>query len=357
MKKNNWMVAGISVVLLSTILFLGLRWWSNRASPNRAQLLALMPGNARAILYADLSELRQAPFVAQLLSWAPKPQADADYAQFVRDTGFDYERDLDRIAIASYKESQRSTLLAVATGRFDKKKIVNYAQQHGKTVVAAENNKVFVVPMTDSTSTLFFTFLRDDEIIITDDESGSDKFRELTRPDNRRPEWQPRFDRLAGSPVFAVIQQDAATGDALAAQAPGGLRSPQLSALLNQLQWITIAGVPAGATLRVVTECESSSDASARQLADMLNGVIILAQAGLNDPKTRQQLAPELRQAYLDLLNGAEITRIDRNQTKSVRIVFDITPKFLDAAKSAPPQPATTPSVRTQPSRKGAMRH
>jgi hypothetical protein len=357
MKERKWIVAGLSFVLLCAILFSGFRWWSNRTAPNRAQLLALMPGDASAILYADVSDLRQSPFVEQLLSWAPKPQTDADYAQFVRDTGFDYERDLDRLVIATYKKSQRSTLLAVATGRFDKKKIANYAQQHGKILLTAENKKMFVVPMTDSTSTLFFTFLRDDEIAITDDESGPDKFRELSRPDTRRVEWQPRFERLTGSPIFAVLQQNAATGDALAAQAPGGLRSPQLSALLNQLQWITLAGVPAGTSLRVVTECESPSDADARQLADMLNGVVILAEAGLNDPKTRQQLAPELRQAYLDLLSSAEISRIDRDQTQSVRIVFDITPKFLDAAKTAPSLPAAAPAVRTQSPRKSTTRN
>jgi hypothetical protein len=358
MKNNRVIATAVSLLLFCTVVFFGLRWWSHRNSPGRAEVLALMPADADAILYADLTALRQSPFVAQLIAWAPKPQADADYAQFVRDTGFDYERDLDHIAIASYKKSQRTTLFAVATGRFDKKKIAAYAQQHGKAFTTdkhAGSKLIFAVPMSDSPAVVFFTFLRDDEIAITDDDAGPGQLGDRVRPDDRRANWKTRFERLEGSPLFAVLQQNAGAGEALAAQAPGGLRSPQLSALLNRLQWITFAGLPAGESLRVVVEGESSDDATTRQLADMLNGVIILAQAGLNDPKTRQQLAPELRQAYLDLLSSADISRIDRNQTKSVRIVVDLNPKFLNVAKSASPAAPVAP-VRTNRPAKGVTK-
>jgi hypothetical protein len=355
-KKNKTILAVAVVAILGAISFFGYRWWSVRNTPAREELLAGMPGDAEKILYADVSVLRQSPFVARLIAWAPKTQADADYAQFVRDTGFDYERDLDRIAVASYKKSGRSTIFAVASGRFDKKKIAAYAQQHGKIFATEWNTQVFAVPLSDSKSTLCFAFVRSDEIVITDDVSCADKLREATRADSRRADWQPRFERLGGSPVFAVVRQDGATGDALAAQAPGGLRSPRLSALLNQLQWITIAGIPQESTLRVVTECEAASDTTTQQLADVLNGLILFAQVGLNDPKTRQQVAPEARQAYLELLNSAEISRIDRNQTKSVRIVLEVTPKILDAAKTvAPGVPGA--SERVAPQSKGTTKN
>src|SRR5205085_4395645 len=146
-------------------------------------------------------------------------------------------------------------------------------------------------------------------------------------------EWRSRFERLAGSPVFAVIRQD---GAALAAQAPGGLRSPQLSTLLDQLQWITLAGKPENDRLRVVAEGEST-EATARQLVDLLNGVVILAQLGLNDAPTRQQLDPAAREAYLQLLQTADVSKIDRGDSKSVRVVFEITPQLLETARRAAP--------------------
>jgi len=90
----------------------------------------------------------------------------------------------------------------------------------------------------------------------------------------------------------------------------------------------------------------------------VMNGVVILAEGGLNDSKTRQQLDPALRKAYLELLKSADVSKIDRGDTKSVRLVFEITPGFLEAARKAPPVvPDSAPSkplVRKAPSpRKG----
>ena len=86
--------------------------------------------------------------------------------------------------------------------------------------------------------------------------------------------------------------------------------------------------------MRVVAEGECPTDATSRQLSDFLNGALILAQAGLNGPQVRQQLDPQAREAYLELLKGADISRIDRGETKSVRLVFDVTPKILAPRRS-----------------------
>jgi hypothetical protein len=149
--------------------------------------------------------------------------------------------------------------------------------------------------------------------------------------------------------VFAVIRQDAAAGSTLALRAPGGLQSPQLSALLDQLQWITLAGKPQGDRLRVVAEGEYTSENMTRQLTDLLNGVLVLAQAGLNGPQTRQQLDPNAREAYLEVLKGASVSYIDRGETKSVRLIFDVTPKFLETARMSAPAPRLTSLPETSP--------
>ena len=147
-----------------------------------------------------------------------------------------------------------------------------------------------------------------------------------------------------------MFRQDAAIGSSLAAQAPGGLRSPQLSTLLDQLRWITLAGKPENNLLHVVAEGECTADETARQLVDVMNGVVILAEGGLNDVRTRQQIDPAMREAYLELLKSADVSKIDRGDTKSVRLVFEITPTFLDAARKAPPVipviPDSTPNKR-----------
>jgi len=70
-----------------------------------------------------------------------------------------------------------------------------------------------------------------------------------------------------------------------------------------------------------------------------LNGVVMLAQAGLNDSKTRQHLDPAAREAYLELLKSVDVAKMHRGDTKSVRLVLEISPKFLAAAPTAPPAP------------------
>ena len=356
MKKWTWIGLAALVVCLSAAAFFGYRKWGVQNGSTRAETLALMPTDASAVLFVDLSELRQAPFFAQLYAWAPKPQVDADYAQFVKDSGFDYERDLDHVAIAIEKRGQDSALFAILDGKFDRQKISAYALKNGSAVKTGAR-EVFSVPVSGTAKKLSFAFLKNDRIALTND-SDLDTFLSTKKRPEDTAEWRVRFERLGGSPLFAVIRQNAAVGAALAAQAPGGLRSPQLSTLLDQLQWITIAGKPENDRLRVIADGECTAEATARQLVDVINGVAILAEGGLNDPQTRQQLDPAMRQAYLELVKSSDVSKIDRGDTKSVRLVFEITSGFLDAARKSPPiKPDFSPRKphpgKTLPPRKG----
>ncbi len=355
MKKRAWAGLVAVAVLLGAAFVFGYQHWHGKKSSPRGEILALMPAGASAVFFADLAELRSAPFLVHLYTWAPKPQADPEYAQFLADTGFDYERDLDHIVVAFERHGQDSTLSAVADGRFDRQKITAVALQSG-AVAKTGGREFFSVPVSGSTKKIIFTFLRNDRIALTVGDSFNSVLDDKNPSKEDKSEWRLRFERLAGSPVFAVLQQDAAVGAALAAQAPGGFRSPQLSTLLDQLQWITLAGKPENERLRVVAEGECAAEGTARQLADLLNGVLILVEAGLNDAKTRQQLDPAARRAYLELLKSADVSKIDRGDTKSVRVAFEITPALLEATRGvAPAMPSQTP-VKPVPGKPGSSK-
>lgn len=349
MKVRVWTGLSAVLLLLAAIAYYGYARWGGRNGALRDGVLALMPTDASFVFFADPAELRQAPFFSALYSWAPKPEADADYAQFLQATGFNYERDLDRVSIAVLKQGQEASFFAVADGRFDRKKIAAYALQSG-THFNSGGREIFSVPVNGSARRVSLAFLRNDRIALANE---SDLSRILTGNQKAADaaDWRTRFERLGGSPIFAVIRQDSGTGSALAKRAPSGLRSPQLSALLDQLQWITIAGKPDGDRMRVVAEGECNADATAQQLSDLLNGMLVLAQAGLNDSKTRKQLNPAAREAYLELVKGTDVSRIDRGETKTVRLVFDVTPKLLDAARApariTPPAPASNRAPKT----------
>jgi hypothetical protein len=198
---------------------------------------------------------------------------------------------------------------------------------------------------------LSLAFLSDSRIAITDSENLSAVLPGAAS-ESGHAEWNERFERLAGTPIFAVIRQDSTLQRALNAAAPGGYRSPALSTLLNQLQWISIAGKPDGDVLRVVSEGECLSDSTASQLRDFLQGVLLLAQNGLNDAKLRQQMNSEEREAYLEILKSADVQKIDRVEWKSVRVVLFVTPRFLDLARlpsvTVPAEEASTSQDATK---------
>ncbi|HXJ07686.1 MAG TPA: hypothetical protein VNH65_21500 [Candidatus Acidoferrum sp.] len=348
---NKRRLAGtiVAVVVVSMALVFGYQRWTSSSYDPRNDLLAQMPAESSAVLYIDLDGLRQSPFLAEIYKWAPQAKADADYVQFLQSTGFNYETDLHRVSIAFLKRAEATTLFVVAEGQFDRKKISAYASQMG----TRENHKgreIFSVQPGGGTRRITFTFLRNDRIALT---NGANLEASLSRPaaDSDAQAWRERFHRLAGSPVFAVVRQDAGAGEALSRQAPRGLQSSQLSALIDQLQWITIAGKPEADRLRVVLEGESGAEAPTRQLSDVINGLLTLAQAGLSDQKMREQLEPDVREAYLEMLKSADVSQIDRGETKSVRLIFDLTPKFLEAARTAIPVAPAAPQAKPFPNK------
>jgi len=349
-------LAGIilAAILVGAMVFYGYQRWSAPGSRSANDVLRRMPADAGAVLYIDLDALRPSPFLSELYKWAPEPKADPDYTQFLESTGFHYESDLHRVGIALSGHGQDTTLFAVADGRFDRGKIAAYAEQAG-TRESQGGKEIFSVPLSGDTRRITFTFLERDRIALT---NRGQLLSSWSPPpaDADALAWRERFRRLAGSPLFAVVRQNARAGTALSERTPGGFGSPQLSALIDQLQWITVAGKPEGDRLRVALEGEGSADAPTRQLSEVIQGLLGLAEAGLSDQKMRQQLAPEVREAYLEMLKSADAREIDRGETKSVRLIFDLTPKFFEAARTAMPVRPAAPR-RKAPGNKDTIRN
>jgi hypothetical protein len=370
MKKSKLVLVAVALLVAAVLIFAVVRW-RNSHRPGRDEILSTLLGHAPngtiGVVYVDVAELRQSPFAQKLFAWAPKPQADPDYARFIQDTGFDYERDLDRVAYAAAKRGSQSTWFAVADGTFDRKKLTAYLAKVAALQARNGHNIYSFAPSGEAAANsapgdattspapqLFLSFIADGRVAATNDpDLGALLAQKNSSADF--PEWQAHFTRLAGSPIFIVMRQDAAAVNSLAAQTPGGLQSPELAALFAQLNWLTLAAQPQPDALRIVAEGESSSDTVSHQLGDMLNGLLILAQTGLNDPKARAQINPQARTAYLDVLKSAEITRIDRQDAKAVRVVFEVTSDFLNAAtlpRPAAPQANAPPATPAPPADK-----
>ncbi len=347
LSKGEWIALAAGLLFGTIAALYTYQRYSASSSFTRGDLLEIMPADASTVIFADVAGLRNAPFIAQLYAWAPQPEPDEDYAQFLKETNFHYERDLDHLAVALKKTAQDSTFFAVADGRFDRQKISALAVKSG-SVERRSGREFFAMGENSSGKKIYFTFLSDNRIALTDRADLAQILGARKRSEDAM-EWRARFERVAGSPIFAVIRQGAAPGEALSEKAPGGFASPQLSTMLDQLQWITLAGKPENDRLRIVAEGECTSEEIARRLADLLNGVVALAEAGLNDAKTRQQLNPSLRDAYLALLKSADVSKVDRGDTQSVRVALEITPSFLEAARRSSAGSTSVAPVKPAP--------
>jgi hypothetical protein len=312
----------LAVVLVMGSYFAYSRWFASRGD-SRETLLRSLPADASAVIYADIAELRQDGLLNNLATVSAKVAPEADYKQFVSETGFNYEKDLNRVAIAVESHGASRNYFALADGNFDRAKIETYLRKNGPSE-KPNGVEIFHAETSDPTPSISVAFLSDRRIVLFD---GADLNAELksARQSAGHSEWTDRFSRLAGAPLFVLMRQDAAIGALLNKQAPGGLRSPQLGQLLDQLLWVSVAGKPDDKQFRVVLEGECPNEATMRQLSDFLNGLTIMANAGLTDPGLRRQMDPVEREAYQQLLNSVDVMKLDRGTSKAVRVTFVVT--------------------------------
>ena len=118
---------------------------------NAPQAARLLPA-ADAYVYIDLSPLR----TAGLFKNAPA-NIDPDYAQFVRDTGFQFERDLDQAAFAVHlppaaaaadsRTPPETRYSEVFVGRFDGAKLAAYLRRTADSSRPYGNTLIYSIPL------------------------------------------------------------------------------------------------------------------------------------------------------------------------------------------------------------------
>lgn len=304
------------------------------------ELVGLAPADSRVLLYADVAALRSSAFVMQLAAIAPPVNKDHDYAEFVRATGFDYERDLDRFVIAMQGEEKNPVTTAIADGRFDQKKIAAYALRTGK-LEKQNGNEVYVIPVKSTGKIVAIRFLNSSRILLTNrpkpqpaPQAKSESFSTPAAKNNAggdqlAPDMRERIARVSGAPLFAVVKVASAMQKNLGL---GGLRSDQLENLARSVRWLSLAARPESDRVNLVLDGECDTAENAQQLAGTLNGLRIMGGMALADPKTRRQMDPAVLPLLEGLLRGAEVSRDEKSNAHRVRLALVISQKALGAA-------------------------
>jgi hypothetical protein len=129
-------------LIVSLLLVAGalgtLLWLRHRALPEAVRLLP----ESDAVVFVNVKAIRRVANTS--LSGVVH---DPDYEEFIRESGIDFERDLDEVAVAVHPIGNgESRYSEIFNARFDSQKLVDYLRKHAKNVVRYGNENIFEIP-------------------------------------------------------------------------------------------------------------------------------------------------------------------------------------------------------------------
>lgn len=263
---------------------------------------------------------------------APSVTKDADYATFVNATGFNYETDLDQIAVVTDPATQGNTAQVVAQGNFDEQKIAAYAQSKGK-LTAKSGSHQYEFMADNPPRKMTMEFLSANRLRVTSTNPGGSgsaaKGTDATAP----IPMSEHIARVNGSAFFIVFHVDGMKG--MNAANTGPIQSPQVAALLRSIQWVTLTGNPEASDLRISIEGDCDTAANAQQLAAGLNTLKMMAPMFLSQSNANQngqpQISPQVSTAISGLISSLQIS----NDDTRAKLSLLLTQQMIDAASTA----------------------
>lgn len=331
MRKRITITLVVLLVVAAALLF----QFRQRKAASRAgvipELLLLSPADADSIVYVDLEQLRHSHFLTQLLAFAPSPDEDPDYREFVVATGFDYSRDLDRAMIATRATSPQATTMAIADGQFDRAKIAAYSLRSGK-LEKRNGAEVYVVPSGRPAKTISFAFLTPERVLLAN--SSSLDLSTLRPAQNVTPGQEERFLRVAGAAVILLTRVDASEEKF----SVFGFRSRDLRRALRDVRWLSLGARPDGDTLKVAIEAECISADTARELTTAAEALRFLARVILADARMRKRMSPQATALLEVILRNGEFIQTDQR----VQFRFELSAEAL-ATSDTPEAGGTLP--------------
>jgi hypothetical protein len=145
LRRRLPIILGVLLVAAALVLIVQLR---RHAPPEPARLLPTADG----FVYVNLGWMRRVNIVDQL----PPVAHDPDYEQFIQQTGFQFERDLNRAAFAihypslaagnsgPFKELRFSEVLE---GRIETDKLISYLRKMAQTVDKYRSVDIYSIPL------------------------------------------------------------------------------------------------------------------------------------------------------------------------------------------------------------------
>ncbi|MEO6120334.1 MAG: hypothetical protein ABIP12_06545 [Terriglobales bacterium] len=332
-KRRIWLAAGVVVVIL---LIAGAVYMRKLAAPEVARLLP----EGEGVVYISFSGFRLASsFGSSPVTLSREPE----YEEFLRQTGFQFERDLDEIAIAIHPaeiaprplgpEMQRR-YSQIFNARFDAAKLNHYLHKLASGVEKYRNFDVFTIPHEGRTIRVSILSVNLVAVSNTTDPAiirgMIDRHLKIALPFGGAQLLRDHYRHVPiGSSAWAIVSLPSPEGRAMTLPLPNGIEF-QLPA-----KTVTVASLRYLGAIQFKAESFTANAADAKQLTDSLTNFLQLFRAVESNVQTG---GPDRDvKAFFDSL------KVEQHNTRSV-LTAELPAGFIQKAMTDAPTPAAPPA-------------
>ncbi len=291
MRRRRTLLIILAVVVAGLVITAGVLLRKHSA-PEPARLLP----EADTYLYVNLLPLR----LAGVLKNIPGVQREAEYAEFVRETGFEFERDLDAAAFAMHAPERpggETRFSEVFVGRVDLERARRYLTKLSSSMDQYRDRDIFNIPLQGRTVRVAILGVGIVAVSNVDDpqiiRGMIDRYKRVALPFGGPSLLRQYYSRVPwGSLAWAIARMSTTGGSNKSLVLPGGYD--------------------------LFLPADTVSVASARYVGE----VQFKAQAITGSPEQRQRLEDQLN-AFLALFRGIESSEQLSGTDKDVKGFFD----------------------------------
>jgi hypothetical protein len=326
-----------------------------RAAPEPARLLP----EADAYLYFNLKPLRQLGVLGKNLPAAQEPE----YEEFVRETGFQFERDLDEAAFAIHAPPRLTDAeptpggLApfpryseVFRGHFDYQRASEYFHKVAKAIESYRQVEIYSVPLEGRTVRVALLGVGVAAVSNTDGPQATrymiDRYKELALPFGGPSLVRGYYRQVPfGSLLWAVTRVGSTNSKEAPLMLPGGIN------LFFPADTTIVASVRYTTAIQVKAEAFAASAEQAKQIVDQVNAFLTIFH-GLEQNMNPSGADPDVKAFFGSL-------QVQEYKTRAV-LSASVPPAFLKKVFAEPPTQQITgapPEPPPKPKRKFTLRH
>jgi len=340
-RRTIWVSLGV-VILLSAIG--AAIYFRAQSAPAAARLL---PEND-AVIYVNLGTMRA------FSDFGGKPIVhEPEYEDFVRDTGFQLERDLNEAAIAVHApepagdplhpETKERRFSQVLIGRFDQTKVTHFLHKLASDVERYRETDVFLI-LHDGRK-VRVAILSADTVAVSNTADPAnikgmiDRFRQSALP-SRGPVLVREYYKQVplGSSAWAVLRLTNPDGQSVTLPLPNGI------GFTLPKDTVTVASLRYLGSIHFKAEAFTSSEADAKKLTDSASNFLTLFHS--------IEVSADPSGADKDVKTFFDSIKVEQNGTRSV-LQADLPLGFIKKLVSEAPETAA-PKVSASPPNKPA---